>query len=75
MATMKQQVMIRPAKADQEAEIIFNDVEIPAPKKDEVLVTIVPIHIGHGSNAVYNVYVFTWGYFFISKFRITSTSA
>ena len=32
MATMKQQVMTRPAKNGEVAEIIFRNVEIPTPK-------------------------------------------
>lgn len=40
MATMKQQVMTRPAKNGEEAEIIFRDIEIPVPGPDDVLVKI-----------------------------------
>ena len=45
MATMKQQVMTRPAKNGEEAEIIFRNVEIPTPKAGEVLIKIKRIGI------------------------------
>ncbi len=45
MATMKQQVMTRPAKNGGEAEIIFRDVEIPKPGAGEVLIKIKRIGI------------------------------
>ena len=39
MATMKQQVMLKPAKGTEvPAEIIFRDIEIPEPGPGEVLV-------------------------------------
>lgn len=45
MATMKQQVMTRPARDGQEAEIIFRDIEIPVPGPGQVLVKIKRIGI------------------------------
>lgn len=45
MATMKQQVMTKPAKNGEEAEIIFRDVEIPTPGAGEVLIRIKRIGI------------------------------
>ena len=39
MATMKQQVMLKPAKGTEvPAEIIFRDIEIPEPQEGEVLI-------------------------------------
>ncbi len=40
MKTMKQQIMTRPCRDGQEAEIIFRETEIPVPASDEVLVRI-----------------------------------
>lgn len=40
MAMMKQQVMTKPAKNGEEAEIIFRSIEIPEPKAGEVLIKI-----------------------------------
>lgn len=40
MATMKQQVMTKPAKNGQAAEILFRDVEVPSPGPTDVLVRI-----------------------------------
>lgn len=45
MATMKQQVMTKPAKNGEEAEIIFRDIEIPTPGAGEVLIRIKRIGI------------------------------
>jgi len=45
MATMKQQVMTKPAKNGEEGEIIFRDVEIPVPGPGEVLIKIKRIGI------------------------------
>lgn len=46
MATMKQQVMLKPAQGTAEpAEIIFRDIEIPEPKEGEVLIKMKRIGI------------------------------
>lgn len=45
MATMKQQVMTKPAKNGEAAEIMFRDIEIPVPGAGEVLVRIKRIGI------------------------------
>lgn len=45
MAKMKQQVMTRPAKEGNEAEIIFREIEIPSPGPGEVLVRMKRIGI------------------------------
>ena len=45
MATMKQQVMTRPARDGQEAEISVREIEIPVPGPGQVLVKIKRIGI------------------------------
>lgn len=40
MATMKQQVMTKPARNGEEAEIIFREIEIPSPGPGEILIKI-----------------------------------
>lgn len=58
MATMKQQVVTRPARDGQEAEILFRDVPIPEPGLGQVLVKIKrigvcgsDIHVYYGEHA------------------------
>lgn len=45
MAKMKQQVMMKPAKNGEEAQIIFREIDIPVPGPSEVLVKIKRIGI------------------------------
>lgn len=58
MATMKQQVMLRPAKGAQPAEIVFNDVPIPEPLEGQIQIKIKrigvcgsDIHVYHGEHS------------------------